>query len=157
MVRCKSTARFFSLEVPVLLTQTDTTVGFLSQNSNKLYEIKSRKATKPFIKVYKNFKSFLIDGNRVPSSQKNLVRRSKKTTFIVKNRAFRVANISLNSQLLRNFTWQYSTSANKSKENFSKEFCEAKADIIIEDINGLNEKKSSALIRINNHKRRKIR
>ena len=157
MVRFKSTTRLSSLDVPVILTQTDTTVGFLSQNSQKLYEIKSRKSTKPFIKVYKNFKSFLTDGNRVPLSQKNFVRRSKKTTFIVKNRAFRVAKINLDSQIIRDTTWHYSTSANKSKESFNREFCETKADIIIEDNNGLIESSSSSLIKINEVKRRKIR
>lgn len=157
MVRRKSTTRLSSLAVPVILTQTDTTVGFLSQDSELLYSIKSRPSTKPFIKVYKSFKSFLHDKNRVPASQKNLVRRSKKTTFIVKNRAFRVASPSLDSQILRDLTWTYSTSANKSQESFNREFCETKADIIIEDINGLSEKKSSSLIKINKIKRRKIR
>ncbi len=141
----------------VILTQTDTTVGFLSQNEKKLYEIKSRKTTKPFIKVYKNLKSFCDDGTRVPLSQRLLVRRSKKTTFIIKNRAFRVAPIKLNSQILRDFDWYFSTSANQSGQNFSREFCEQKADIIIEDNQGLQEKNSSSLIKINNFKRRKLR
>ena len=52
MVRRKSITRFSKIEMPVILTQTDTTVGFLSQNEKKLYEIKSRETTKPFIKVY---------------------------------------------------------------------------------------------------------
>ena len=141
----------------VILTQTDTTVGFLSQNATKLYEIKSRKTTKPFIKVYKNFKSFSNDGNRVPLSWRLLVRRSKKTTFIVKNFAFRVAPINLNSQILRDSEWYFSTSANLSGENFNREFCEEKADIIIEDKRGLSENSSSSLIKINQSKRRKIR
>jgi tRNA A37 threonylcarbamoyladenosine synthetase subunit TsaC/SUA5/YrdC len=141
----------------VILTQTDTTVGFLSQNAKRLYEIKSRKTTKPFIKVYKNFRSFCNDGNRIPLSQRVLVRRSKKTTFIVKNLAFRVAPLKLNSQLLRNSLWYFSTSANQSNKNFDREFCEAKADIIIEDRYALHENSSSSLIKINQIKRRKIR
>ncbi|WP_241690996.1 Sua5/YciO/YrdC/YwlC family protein [Sulfurimonas sp. CVO] len=157
MVKLKSAARFSSIKMPVFLTQTDTTVGFLSQNSQKLYEIKSRPSTKPFIKVYKDFKSFLADGNRVIKNRKNLVRRAKKTTFIINDFAFRVAPIPLNSQLLRDISWFYSTSANKSSEKFSRDFCESKADIIIEDINGLIEKKSSALIKINRVKSKKIR
>ncbi len=141
----------------VILTQTDTTVGFLSQDAQKLYEIKSRETSKPFIKVYQNFKSFLDDGNRIPPSQKLLVRRSKKTTFIVKNRAFRIAPISLSSQILRDNSWYYSTSANKAGMSFNREFCELKADIIIEDKNGLNENSSSNLIKINHFKRKKLR
>lgn len=153
---------------PIILTQTDTTVGFLSQDADKLYEIKSRKKSKPFIKVYSNFKTFLAPrghfslssgtcGNRVPANQKNRIRRSKKTTFIVKNRAFRVAESLLNSNILRNSTWYFSTSANESNKEFDREFCENKADIIIEDKNRLYESTSSSLIKINNVKRRKIR
>lgn len=67
----------------VILTQTDTTVGFLSQNSQKLYEIKSRPQTKPFIKVFQNFNSFIKDFHRVPNNRKNLVRRSKKPHLLL--------------------------------------------------------------------------
>ena len=152
MVRCKSTSRLPS----VVLTQTDTTVGFLSQDADALYEIKSRSTKKQFIKVYSDFKTF-NSTCRVPSSQKNLIRRSKKTTFIVKNRAFRIAKSSLNSQILRDSTCSYSTSANKSNESFSREFCESKADIIIEDKNSLYETTSSSLIKLNERTKRKLR
>jgi len=141
----------------IILAQTDTTVGFLSQDAFKLYEIKSRETSKPFIKVYPNFKSFLNDRNRIPSSQKLLVRRSKKTTFIIKGKAFRIASISLNSQILKNSSWYYSTSANQAGKNFDREFCDLKSDIIIEDKNGLYENSSSSLIKINHLKRKKLR
>jgi len=157
MVKRKSTTRFSSLEVPTVLTQTDTTVGFLSQNADKLYEIKSRTNTKPFIKVFNNFNSFSKSNLRIPKNQRNLVRRSRKTTFIVKNRAFRIAKVTLNSQILRDKTWNYSTSANKTKESFNRDFCEDKADIIIENLYGLKQNSSSTLLKINNHKIRKIR
>jgi len=157
MVKCKSSTRFPSLEMSVILTQTDTTVGFLSQNAQKLYEIKSRLSSKPFIKVYKNFKSFTQDGKRVVNSRKNLVRRSKKTTFIINDFSFRVASFTLNSQIFRDNSWFYSTSANRSGEKFCRDFCESKADIIVENMDGLREKDSSALIKINRVKRRKLR
>lgn len=140
-----------------ILAQTDTTVGFLSQDAEKLYEIKFRLNTKPFIKVYSNLKSFLEAGNRVPISRRRAIRYAKKTTFIVKNRAFRIVTLQLDSQIMRKLSWCYSTSANKSSESFSRDFCETKSDIIIEDINGLHEKESSRLIKINNIKTRKIR
>ena len=141
----------------IILTQTDTTVGFVSQDSNKLYEIKQRETTKSFIKVYNKFKYLNSSTCRVPNSQKNLVRRSKKTTFIINNKSFRVSSSSLNSQILNNLSWLYSTSANKSQENFSREFCEDKADIIIENIDGLKENKSSTLIKLNHKKRKRLR
>jgi tRNA A37 threonylcarbamoyladenosine synthetase subunit TsaC/SUA5/YrdC len=157
MVRCKSTSRLSKIKDKVILTQTDTTVGFLSQNSKKLYSIKLRPNNKEFIKVYSSFKTLLHYNHRIPSSQKNLIRRSNKTTFILKNKAFRVALLSLNSQILRNSLWSYSTSANESKKSFNREFCEQKADIIIEDINSLQENTSSKLIKINSIKRQVLR
>ncbi len=141
----------------VILTQTDTTVGFLSQDSLKLQEIKSRESNKPFIKVYSSLKTFIADSNRVPNSKKSLIRRSKKTTFIVKNRAFRIVSSSLNSSVLRANEWNYSTSANESGKNFNREFCESKADIIIEDKNSLYEGEASSLYRINSIKTEKLR
>ena len=152
MVRCKSTSRLSS----IILTQTDTTVGFLSLDADALYEIKERSTKKQFIKVYTNFKA-LLSTCRVPNNQKNIIRRAKKTTFIVKNNAFRIAENRLNSQVLRNSTCRYSTSANKSNEKFSREFCEDKADIIIENIDGLKENSSSKLIKLNNKKRKRLR
>jgi len=157
MVSCKSTTRFSRLKERVILTQTDTTVGFLSQDANKLYEIKSRETTKPFIKVYNDFKAFSDSGNRVPSSKKNLLRRSKKTTYIIKNRAFRIAANSLHSQILRDLSWSYSTSANKTQKSFNRAFCESKADIIIEDKNYLYEDSSSNLVKINKYNKKRLR
>ena len=141
----------------VILTQTDTTVGFLSHNAQKLYEIKSRQTSKSFIKVYRDFSCFLNDANRVPQNFKNEIRRSKKTTFIVKNRAFRVAKPPLNSQILNDLKWSFSTSANKSGKNFNREICEDKADIIIEDKNNLSEKSSSKLYKVGLNKKRRLR
>ncbi len=141
----------------VVLTQTDTTVGFLSQDATKLYEIKSRKNTKPFIQVFSDFKTLKAFGYRVPQRFKNNIRRAKKTTFIVKNRAFRVSTPQVSSQILRDIKWHYSTSANESEKKFNREFCEKKADIIIEDKYGLHEHSSSALIKLSQIKRRKLR
>jgi len=140
----------------IILLQTDTTVGFLSQNSEKLFEIKSRQQIKPFLKFYKTFQSLKLD-LRVPNSQKNLIRRSKKTTFIVKNQAFRVSSLHLNSQVIRNFIWQYSTSANASGKKFNRSFCEDKSDITIEDKKKLSEKKSSIILKLNEKKIRRLR
>lgn len=156
MVKSKINPRLPSIS-PVILAQTDTTVGFLSQDNIKLSNIKSRESSKPFIKVYSSFKDLLESGNRIPQNKKKLVRRSKKTTFIVKNRAFRVSRQTLDSQILRDLKWNYSTSANESGKNFDLEFCEYKADIIVQNKDGLVENSSSSLFKINNSKRVRIR
>lgn len=157
MDKSDRTSRFPSVSLEVILTQTDTTVGFLSQDAERLYATKSRPQTKPFLKVFTTFQELKKAGYRIPHAMKNLVRRSKKTTFIVKNRAFRVAAHPLDSQLLRNMPWTYSTSANESGKDFERGFCEAKADIIIEDADALRQMASSKLVKINHIKRKRLR
>lgn len=156
MDECKSASRFSSIKDAIILMQTDTTVGFLSQNSTKLYEAKSRIQTKPFIKVFRDFKA-LSSQTRVYKNVKRFIRKSKKTTFIVKDISFRVVPVTKDSQILREHSWFYSTSANKSNEKFDRTFCEQKADIIIEDIKGLVEKESSTIFKLSRLKKRKIR
>ena len=141
----------------VILTQTDTTVGFLSQDEEKLKDIKQREGSKPFIKVYKNFNILLASKHRVPNKFKNRIRRSKKTTYVINNRAFRVVKKDLGSQILRDSLWHYSTSANESKKSFNYAFCEKNSDIIIEDKNGLQENSASTLYKMNNSKIKRIR
>jgi len=157
MVKLNSDTRLSTKVVNVILTQTDTTVGFLSQDNLKLQEIKSRQSDKPFIKVYKDLKSFKDERKRVPNSRKSLLRRSTKTTFIVKNHAFRITADHLNSSVLRNNQWNYSTSANESGKKFDREFCQSKADIIIENKDSLHEGTPSSLYRINSKKIKRLR
>ena len=141
----------------ILLAQTDTTVGFLSQDAEKLYEIKSRVQTKPFLKVYSTFLHLKEDSLRVPKERRGFIRRAKQTTFIVKNQAFRVTRQNIHSQIFRNYKWFYSTSANESGKNFQREFCEEKATIVIEDSASLYETTPSSLVKINAKKMKKLR
>jgi tRNA A37 threonylcarbamoyladenosine synthetase subunit TsaC/SUA5/YrdC len=153
---CHSTSRLSTLKSFVILTQTDTTVGFLSQDEAKLKKIKNRSDAKPFIKVYKNFAS-LTTHKRFPDRFKNQIRRAKKTTFIIKGESFRVAKEQLNSQILRDASWNYSTSANEKGKHFEKDFCVQHADIIIEDTQGLFEGKASTLLKLNHTTRKRLR
>jgi len=157
MVTSNSTPRLSSLKKRVILTRTDTTVGFISQDAQALREVKSRTETKPFIRVFQNFKELHKHAIRIPQSKKKHVRRAKKTTFIVKNQAFRVAMTPLDSAILRALSWSYSTSANKSGASFQKSFCEEKADIIVEDVQGLYEGKASKLFKITQTKQKRLR
>jgi len=157
MVKINSSSRFSDITHKIILTQTDTTVGFLSQDATMLREIKSRKNNKPFIKVYSNFKTLKSEKIRIPNSKKNLLRRSKKITFIVKNQAFRVAQYEVDSEILRKLKWTYSTSANESEKNFNRDFCEEKADIIVENGNRLFEGEASKLYKINNRAIKRLR
>lgn len=156
MVKSKSTSRLSRIDT-VILAQTDTTVGFLSQNSDKLDDAKSRAPLKQYLITYPNLDSFKGSNKRIPIHRRKLFRRAKKTTFIVKGTAFRISPTTLSSQILREMKWTYSTSANESGKNFDLDFCESKADIIITNKDGLSEKSSSKLLRINDVKIKRLR
>jgi len=156
MVKHNSSSRFSFIKTQVFLTQTDTTVGFLSQDATQLQYIKSRSSSKPFIKVFATFKDFQKN-NRIPKRYKSRVRRSKKTTFIVKNQAFRVVPYPLSVNFMQKIPWFFSTSANERGKHFDRRFCEAYSDIIIEDKNSLKEGKASQLYKLNNTTKKRLR
>jgi tRNA A37 threonylcarbamoyladenosine synthetase subunit TsaC/SUA5/YrdC len=132
----------------VILSQTDTTVGFLSQDPSRLEEIKMRAENKPFLRVYAELKVLTRD-IRIPLTHKHRVRHSTKTTFIIKNQAFRYVSDPKHSSLIKPYGWLYSTSANKSGENFDERFCRSVSDIIIEDNRGLQEQSASKIFYLN--------
>lgn len=131
----------------VILTQTDTTVGFLSHNPERLQEIKNRDGNKPFLKVYADFKT-LRSNIRIPSIHKRRVRYTRKTTFIVNNQAFRYVDEPNHSRLIKQYGWLYSTSANESGKSYDETFCKSFTDLIVEDYRGLSEKSASKIFRL---------
>lgn len=141
----------------LILVQTDTTVGFLSQDALALTIAKDRPFGKNFITVYRDLASLKKSGIRASNMHKNAIRRAKKTTFIIKNHSFRVAAPAVNSWLLQKTEWFYSTSANQSGMAFDRDFCESKSDIIIENSSRLTEQQPSRLIKLNQTKRRRLR
>ncbi|HLD23258.1 MAG TPA: hypothetical protein VJA83_04890, partial [Sulfuricurvum sp.] len=132
----------------ILLAQTDTTVGFLSQDARRLEEIKMRSADKPFLKVYCELK-ILRQDIRLPALHKHRVRHSKKTTFVVKNQAFRYVSDPEHAALIKPYGWLYSTSANESGKGYDSAFCRSLSDVIIEDYRGLSEKSASKIFLLN--------
>ncbi len=140
----------------MILAQTDTTVGFLSQDPHKLASIKKRDKTKPFLKNIFSLKT-LKESLRIPKNRKKEVRRAKKMTFVVKNRAFRIASFPVESTVFRRLKWCYSTSANRANEKFDPLYANEKADIIIQNPIGLFESKASKIIKINATKKVRLR
>jgi tRNA A37 threonylcarbamoyladenosine synthetase subunit TsaC/SUA5/YrdC len=122
------------LKDKVFLTQTDTTIGFVSQNAEKLTAIKQRPPHKYYIKAVNSLKT-LQTFTRVPTLHKNRVRKSKKTTFIMPNRhSYRVIQDNHHLLLINRLQWAYTTSANLSNESYDKKFARESADIIIEPL-----------------------
>lgn len=145
------------LDKKIFLVQTDTTIGFVSHNHEKLSQLKERKLAKPFVTVTSSFKT-LKTISRVPLKHKNRVRRSKKATFIYENnRAIRVVKDDNHAHFLNSFSWMYSTSANEKGMSYDKTFAFLKSDIIVEDNQGLFEGESSSIYRLKKEKLQRLR
>jgi len=133
----------------IFLTQTDTTIGLLSQNEKRLSSIKKRLPNKHYIKALPSL-DILKSYTRVPQIHKNRVRRSTKTTFIFPNgRSYRVIKDKRHRGLIDKFGWLYTTSANLSGEKYDERFATSKADIIVKyPIKNIHNY-SSSLIKLN--------
>lgn len=131
----------------IYLTQTDTTVGLVSQNKEALREAKQREESKPFIITCAGLRE-LKEITRVPKKYRKIVRRAKKTTFVYphKNIAARVVQSGAYRDFLKPFSWMYSTSANLSGKGFDAEFAANTADEIVGDIQTLKENAPSKII-----------
>jgi tRNA A37 threonylcarbamoyladenosine synthetase subunit TsaC/SUA5/YrdC len=142
----------------IYLVQTDTTVGFLSSDNEKLSLIKGRDKNKKILQVVDSFKT-LQKYTRVPKSKKKFIRRSKLATYIYPNGcAFRVIDKnSSHHNFVNKFKCLYSTSANITGENFNKKFTYEKSEIILYEKKGFSQKSSSSIYKLTNGKLRKFR
>lgn len=141
----------------VYLTQTDTTVGFLSADTKKLSTAKARDANQPFLICVDTLKK-LQNLTRVPSSHKKKVRRSSKTSFLYPNKkAIRLIKDPSHAKLLKEFDFLYSTSANKNKQQYERYYAFDKADIVIEDRRGLYEGSASTILKLGKKRVQKLR
>ena len=118
----------------VFLTQTDTSIGFVSQDTQKLSSIKRRPAHKHYIMAV-NSLTTLKSFARVPNMHKNRVRRANKTTFILpKGNSYRVIKDTQHLLLLNRLKWAYTSSANLSGKTYDEAFAHEHADVIIEPL-----------------------
>ncbi|MDC0932792.1 Sua5 YciO YrdC YwlC family protein [Arcobacteraceae bacterium] len=142
----------------IYLTQTDTTVGFLSSNDKKLSGAKQRDTKQKILQVVSDYKS-LKKLVRVPNKHKKFIRRAKTATIIYPNKlAFRVVkNDSSHQNFLQKFNVMYSTSANKTKNKFSEKYAINNSDIIVYSKENFVEKQASSIYKVNKQKIKKIR
>ena len=138
----------------IYLVQTNTTIGFLSQNLEKLNKIKNRPPNKKFLKVVSEY-SLLP---RTPKKHRKRIRRTpNNNTYIIKNEAYRVITESHHREFLKKFKWMYSSSANESGKNFDEEFAIKNADILVIDKRGYFESEPSKIFKINKIKIKRLR
>lgn len=113
------------------LTQTDTTIGFVSQDASKIDNAKKRLSNKHYIRVVNSLKT-LQTFTRVPQKHKNCVRRAKKTTFIMPNgHSFRVVKDTEHNLLLDRLKWVYSSSANLSGAEYNEAYAKEVAEVLV--------------------------
>lgn len=142
--------------MPIILTQTDTTVGFLSQDASLLIHAKRRDEGKPFLKVFASLK-VLQEHTRIPLKHRIWLRHASKTTFVVHNQALRYVRQEPHASLILKYGWLYSTSANESGQHFDRTYCEAQSDLIIEDSRGLSECAPSKIFKLTSTKFKRLR
>jgi len=139
----------------VYLTQTDTTIGFISQDADRLTQIKQRPAYKRYIKAVDSLATLKAHA-RIPAKYKNRVRRGQKSTFILPDGAsYRVIHDHKHLRLISGLSWAYTTSANLSNQAFDEQWARSVADEVIEPLEGNG--KPSHIFKINNQSIQKIR
>jgi len=139
----------------VFLTQTDTTVGFVSRNKKQLTHIKKRPPHKHYIKALNSLET-LKRFTRVPSVHRNRIRRAKRTTFIMPDgHSYRVIKDKHHLLLLDRLKWAYTTSANLSGHIYNEAFAIEAADVIVRPLH--NEKHPSTILKLGKTQQRRIR
>jgi len=131
------------MQTNLYLTQTDTTIGYVSQDPKKIDKAKRRKPNKHYIQVVNSLKT-LQEFSRVPNKFKNQVRRAKRTTFIMPNgMSFRVVKETEHNLLLDRLKWVYSSSANLSGAEYDETYARENAEVILSFPKAKNGKAST--------------
>ncbi|CAA6817021.1 MAG: TsaC protein (YrdC domain) required for threonylcarbamoyladenosine t(6)A37 modification in tRNA [uncultured Sulfurovum sp.] len=147
------------MQTNLFLTQTDTTIGFVSQDSKKIDQAKKRKPNKHYIKVVNSLET-LKRFSRVPNKYKNAVRRAKRTTFIMPNGlSFRVVKNTEHNLLLDRLYWVYSSSANLSGAEYDEAYAKENTEVLVSfpKKKDRKERKASRIYKLSQNNIRSIR
>ena len=137
----------------VFLTNTDTTIGFISKSSQALDIAKKRASNKKYIEVLPSFKSL---SKRTPKRHRKVIRRATKTTFIItQNYSFRVVKDSRHNLLLKRLKRAYSSSANASNQEYNYTYAYKNADIIVYPLK--EQSKPSKIYKVGKTKLKRLR
>ena len=140
----------------VYLVQSDTTIGLLSKDSEKLNALKGRPKNQSVLIESADFSTLKAWCAR-PTLLKTSLEISAKTTFIYPNsKAVRVIR-GRHGDFLNRFKTLYSTSANLTQCAYDKEIASNLADVIVSDERGLFESSSSKIFRLYKDKKVRIR
>jgi tRNA A37 threonylcarbamoyladenosine synthetase subunit TsaC/SUA5/YrdC len=142
----------------IYLTQTQTTVGFLSGSSENLSLAKKRSISQKILQEVDSFKT-LKQFTRIPNKYKKHIRNSKNTTYIYPNgESYRVVDPnSKHALFLNKFTSMYSTSANQTGCDFEFNYAFEMANVIVETKDGFSQNKPSSIYLLTSESKKRIR
>ncbi len=140
------------------LAQSDTTVGYLSKSSERINRAKRRDVNQKVLQTVASFKD-LATLTRTPPKFRAMIRRAKKSTFVLNNgRSFRVVDKhNLHHGLLKQMGPLYSSSANDTKASFDEALAFKKSDIIVKDRRGFYEAAGSTMYRLSRTSKKRLR
>ena len=139
----------------LFLTDTDTTVGFLSRDPEPLDRAKRRHGKKHYITALPSLRS-LRDRARVPRPYRLRLRRSRKESYILPSgRSYRIVRDSRHLLLLKRLGWAYTSSANLSGAAYDEEYARRMADVVVEPLGA--PRAPSRIYRLGRRKLRRIR
>jgi tRNA A37 threonylcarbamoyladenosine synthetase subunit TsaC/SUA5/YrdC len=123
------------MDTRVYLTATDTTIGFVSQDANRLNTIKGRPPHKHYITALPSLRA-LKKRTRAPAIHANRIRRAKRTTFILPDgRSWRIIpHGTHHHNLIARLGWAYTTSANPSGRPYDEAWARQQADTVIDSL-----------------------
>jgi tRNA A37 threonylcarbamoyladenosine synthetase subunit TsaC/SUA5/YrdC len=140
------------MNTKLYLTQTDTTIGFVSQDATKIDNAKRRLPNKHYICTVDSLKR-LRSLTRSPQDHKNRIRRAKRTTFVMPNgRSFRVVKESRHNLLLDRAGWFYSSSANLSGEIYDEDYAKKQCEVLVAPL-AKDQREASKIYRLGSNKR----
>ncbi len=140
----------------LVLAQSDTTVGFLSKEPERINKAKRRPEFQAVIETLPDLRSLK---KRIPPKHRPRVRRMRHTSFAISSAyAFRVIDPACrHHRLLSQMGALYSSSANVHNRSFDIDYAMKTADLIVSDERGLAEKKSSKILRLGLNRLRSLR
>jgi tRNA A37 threonylcarbamoyladenosine synthetase subunit TsaC/SUA5/YrdC len=130
------------IDPTVYLTATDTTVGFVSQDSDRLDAVKGRPPHKHYITALPSLRA-LLERTRIPAAHANRVRRARDTTFILPDgRSWRIIPHGTHHDLVARLGWAYTTSANPSGHPYDEAWARKQADMVIDPLTPVDTRPS---------------
>lgn len=136
----------------VVLIQSDTTVGLVSQDGARLNQIKGRPPCQPLIETVASL-AVLKSSLRVPLAVRGAIRRLKRTTVAYpQGRALRLVSGD-HARQLEGLGWCYSSSANPTGGGYDESWAKERADIWCLRPQGFKPRAASRILRLSRNGR----